>query len=475
MKEIKLQEILKSLSQSDFRKLGEFLHSPFHNKSRKIIELYNYLKNFYPELDSRYFKAEVISQNIFNNKKKTQNARTLMSSFTALTEKFLIYNQLEKNLLLQKNLLIEALYRKDVNKPLNQEINEVSRLLRKEFNKDIDFYYHEFIFKALVNNIKGTDLDLNMDKDYLNLSEISDKLFILSKLKIANTILSRKIIPDTKYEEIWSIKDIIDFSEKNISEIMRNHPMIFSEFNILMMMTKPEKQEYFLSLRDYVFKNINRFSYEELSQVYYSLTNYCVNKISIGETRYLANLYSIHTFFEKAGFYRSNRKIQYTDFLAVIICGINNEKLEWSKYFLSEYKDNIVQSFKNDTVMLARAVISFAEKKYDDALDNLSQVSYRYSYFYLKSKEIYIKIYYETKNFTALTSVIDATRQYLKRHKEILAHHYERFNLFLSNVLNLIKLDDKDKTEIAYFLRKLDRDRHTIAREWLIEKTLELK
>ncbi len=75
----------------------------------------------------------------------------------------------------------------------------------------------------------------------------------------------------------------------------------------------------------------------------------------------------------------------------------------------------------------------------------------------------------------SLESVIDATKHYLKRHKELLSIHYDRYILFLNYVTNLTKLDKKQKAELKILMKKLDENRTTIAREWLIEKIIEMK
>jgi len=57
----------------------------------------------------------------------------------------------------------------------------------------------------------------------------------------------------------------------------------------------------------------------------------------------------------------------------------------------------------------------------------------------------------------------------------MLSIHFDRYILFLNYVINLMKLDKKQKPELKMLMKKLDENRTTIAREWLIEKIIEMK
>ena len=242
-----------------------------------------------------------------------------------------------------------------------------------------------------------------------------------------------------------------------------------------MMKLKPENEAFFHAFRRHVFKNIKKYNAEEILQVYYSLTNYCVNKIAVGDSRYLHELFKIYIQFEKHDYYRDKTNMQYTDFLSIIICGINLKEMDWVEYFTEHYKGNLDLKIKRDTVNLANALIALARGEYKESIDFLNRISYKYSYFYLKSKETLIKLYFEQKQIDSIETVIDSAKHYLKRHKAILFMHYDRYMLFLNFVNRLIKIETNDKLSIKEMIKDLDKHRDTIAREWIIEKVIELQ
>lgn len=477
MRESKLTEMVKGISPAEFRKFGEFLNSPYHNKSRKIIQLYELINFNYDEFDANVITNEKIAKAIFSGEgDKDQNVRTLISSFTALLEEFLVIEELNNNSLHGKTFLLKSLRDRNILKTFDMVSKEITDIQQKDFNRNTDYYYNEFTFKETWLNYHGEDLDLDLDKSYQEMSDNADHLFIVTKLKVLNTVISRKILSGISiYKTYWAVENILKYIEKNIDDIEQHHPIIYSEYKILMMVLEPDKVKHFHDLEKHVFHNISRYNEEELEQVYYSLSNYCVNKIALGEDKFVNELYKIHSNFEKTGFYSKNKNLQYTDFIGVIICGLNMKQMKWVEHFFETYKGNIASEVKRDTINLSSALIAFQNKKYKDCIGFLSKVGYKYTYFYLKSKETLIKAYYELGEIESLEAVVDAAKHYLKRHKEMLSIHFDRYILFLNYVINLLKLDKKQKPELKMLMKKLDENRTTIAREWLIEKIIEMK
>jgi hypothetical protein len=477
MRESKLTELLKGISPAEFKRFGEFLNSPFHNKSKKVLQLYDVINENFDEFDANKVTKEEISRKIFpEDLNSDQNARTLISNFTGLLENFLILLENDNKEITKKISLLKSLQSRNILKTFDMTSREIMENNEKDFNRSTEFYYNDLTFKEVILNYHGEDLDLDLDKSYMEMSETADHLYIVSKLKIVNTVLSRRILSGKNIlEEFWGVNLILEYLEKNIDKIQKSHPIIYSEYKILMMMLNPDEIKHFTDLEKHVFSHVDKFNDDELTEVYYSLSNFCVNKIALGEEKYKFNLLKIHSAFEKAGFYRKNKNIHYSDFMSIIICGLNSKEIKWVKYFFDNYKSNIAHEFKRDTINLAYALIAFEEKQYKECIGALSKISYKYSYFYLKSKDILIRAYYEQGDSESIISAIDATKHYLKRHKTILSIHYERFMSFLNYITRMLKLNRKDKAEQKMLIKELDDNRSTISREWLIEKIIELK
>jgi hypothetical protein len=477
IKKSKLSELLKNLSEQDFKKLGDFMYSPFHNKSKLMIQLYDYFQNVesYKELDDidklKIFRFLYPQENYSDSR-----IRSLLSDFIKLVEKFLIYCEFEKNKLYQTNLLLNSYFGRNMSRNFESLSKELSNELKDEFNKNPEYYLNKYNFNHLLLSYEGSEIEVSQDQNYFDTSAELDNYFISSKLILINSLLSRKyhVFGNIKLNIKFS-EEILIFIEENITHFKTNDPIIYTEYLILMMMRYPDKEKYFKLFSGYVLKNIKKFNQHELEQVYYPLCNYSFNKIALGNIDYLNYLFEIYKTFERKNFYSGKDHIQDIDFLSIILTGLKLKKIEWTENFLLNYRTKLPQNIKSDTIHLAKAQIHFYKKEYEQSIYQLNKVKHKNAYYYLKSKEIQMQIYYEKGEFEMLESLIDATRHYIKRHKEILFIHYNRYNDFLNFIYKLFKANENSNGSIITIKKELSKNMNAIGREWLLEKLQELK
>lgn len=474
MKIYKLSELIKSLSMHEFKEFGDFLRSPLHNKSRKILIFYELINKNFENFRSKVIYRKAISEYVYPGEKyNDQNIRTLISNFIKLLEKFLMYKQLEKDVSQQKLLLTKIFKERDALKNFEITAKELFDDMDREFNRNQDYYYRFINLKNTWINYSGENLEVNLDNLYYELSDAVDLLFIVSKFKTINSLLSRKYHTFGNIKlKFWGIDESKNYIKDNLTQIEKEHPIVYSEYLTLMMMLNPEKTKYFYDLKRHVLKNAGNYSMEELEEVYYSLTNYCINKVSAGDRNFLKNLYKIYKEFELSKLYRNMKYIQYTDFLSIIINTLYFDDIMWAEYFYKNYRNKISSEFKKDTENLASGFILFHHKKYNESIELLNQVSYKNSYFYLNAKEALMKIYYELGELNSLESVMDAMRHYLKRHREVLLIQYERYMSFLNLVTHLTKINSKLKAELL--IKELKKSPNAIGADWLEKKIREL-
>jgi hypothetical protein len=483
MKIYKLTELIKGIPLNEFKKFGEFLRSPLHNKSEKVLLLYELINKHFENFQTKVIYRKSIAEYVYPGEPyNDQNIRTLLSNFSKLLEKFLIYEELENDALQQRLMLIKTLKERETLKNFEMKTKELLCTMGEEFNRDPEYYHKEFSLKELWVNYEGKNLEINLDNKYYELSDTTDLLFIVSKLRIINALLSRKYhtfgVKDAPGADIklkfWGIDKALKYIEDNLDKIQKEHPIVYSEYLILVMMTNPEKTSYFYDLKKYVLKNTGKYNMNELGEVYYSLTNYCVNKVNIGERNFLKDLYDFYKEFEASHFYYNIKHIQYPDFLSIILNALYFKDILWAEYFYKNYKIKITPEFKKDTVNLAGGLISFHHKKYNEAIEILNKVGYRNSYFYLNSKVTLVKIYYELGEMNSLMSVVDAMRHYLKRHREVLMIQYERYLNFLNLITHLTKMSKNGK-DAGALKKELKKFPNAIGADWLSEKVKEFK
>src|SRR5947199_8380303 len=95
MENSKLIQILRTFTIDEFEDFGKFVYSTFFNNSEQIIKLYNYIKKYYPQLESKFMTKENIYKEIYgNNEYKDKKVRDLLFRTLKLAEDFLAYSDI---------------------------------------------------------------------------------------------------------------------------------------------------------------------------------------------------------------------------------------------------------------------------------------------------------------------------------------------------------------------------------------------
>ncbi len=476
MQKLKLVLLLEGFTPAEFKRLGEFIRSPFYNKNKNLVLLYEYFEKFLYTADhENNIKEEIWDYLCPDKKYDDSKLRSVFSEFKRLCETFLIVIKNEQNPINQKNVLLEVFSERNLPKNFELISKDISKIFNIEFNRNYEFYANKINFERHQITIGGKNIEKNLDENFMQLSDSIDYFFLSSKLDLINSLLSRKYhVLGNLTLKIKFIDEIITHVEENIKGIIKDHPLIYSEYLILKMMTAAESEKYFTNLHGFVLKNINKYKQSELEQVYFPLINYGFNKVALGESKYLEKIFEIYQTFERRNFYSEMIEFQDIDFISIAIAGLRLNKILWVENFTDKYNYKLSEKNKDDSKSLVSALISHKKKNYEKAISSLCNVNYQNSYYYLKSKETLMQIYYEQKEFEALQSLIDSTRHYLKRRQNILSIHYERYMMFLKYI-NMLLTVREDKSYKKLVLKKeLNKNKNVIAREWLLEKMKDL-
>ena len=477
MKNLKLTELLLNLTPSELKRFSDFVRSPYYNKNKKLIPAFEFIEDCINSSDTESLTKENIFKVIYPGEKfNDTNLRSQLSDLKKLCEKFLIVCEYEKNPEDRKLHLLNSLASRNTKKNFEVISNETANELKGNFNKNFDHYLREIGFEKARILAKGANVEVNLDRNYYRLSDAIDHYFLSSKLDLINSFLSRK------YHVLGSFKldlkftnEIIEFIELNLNELKKSDPFIYCEYLIYKMMTSAGSDKYFNDLQSYVIRNIRKYDHAALEQVYFPMINFGFNKVALGEIEYLNKLFQIYKSFEKRGFYADMEYIQDMDLISIGIAGLRLNKVQWIEDFTKKYESKLKSSFKESTVNLVLSLVCFKKKKYEEAVKYLNKVNYENSYYYLKSRETLLQIYYEQKEFVALESLMDSIRHNLKRRREVLSIHYERYVKFLKYLGMLLKAAEEDKSKIRVLKKELDKNINVIGREWLLEKVLKLK
>ncbi|MGA2668029.1 MAG: hypothetical protein ABSF32_03825 [Ignavibacteria bacterium] len=466
---MKLFDIIRSLSNNEFKRLGEFVTSPYFNKNKNLISLYKYLytTNFTNNNHS-ISKRDVYDYVFPSEKYNDTKIRLLFSNFTKLLEKYVSLIQNEKDIFNRKIQLLDYYRERSVNKPYLSLLQELKDTKGDVFTRNNTYYYNRIILEREILESKIFDIVLNLDNSYKAISTNHDLYFIVSKLQIAIFMYNHSLFlnEDLKFD-IWALDAIIKYISENKKEIRKDHPLIYMDYLCLMMLTRPDEEIYYFELKKYFEKNSNKLRLIEYYHIANEVKNYCIRKINYSP-RFNNETSKISKALEMRGAY--NDSINHIDFFNIIQHGLNMKDMAWVEYFFAKYKSKLEPKYRPDIENISEAYIYFYKKEYEKALQRLQKVSYQNIHLYLMTKVLTIRSYYELKENESCLYTIDAMKHFIKRHEDKIGYYHIHFTKFLLFVKKLINLNRSSKTDVDILKKEILTEKDIASKDWLLLK-----
>src|SRR6187402_526700 len=115
LKDHNLILILRTFSKEEIKNFQKFINSPFYNNLEKICNLFNVLKDFYPDFSSEYLNTEYIFERLYPGSKYNYSTITnLISKLQKLADDFLITINLQKTTFKKNEFLMKEYFSRNL-------------------------------------------------------------------------------------------------------------------------------------------------------------------------------------------------------------------------------------------------------------------------------------------------------------------------------------------------------------------------
>ena len=476
MRESKIIELLKGMDITEFKKLGDFVKSPFHNKSENLVLLYDYLSKYSKDFNDVFIDYSKISAFAFPREKFNETkVRTLISKFVRLIESFFIYLEFDKNIGYQKVLLLNTFNMRNMPKSFKFTLNEALNFQSKQFSRDEDYYYNQMYIELESFNYFLERTPRINQEDFGKINDNINLFFIITKLNLLHFMMFEMQSNAENQYRIWLMDEVITYIEDNLMWISREHPIIYMKYLILMTIIKPESQIYFKNLKKFVLKNHKMLNDEVLGYVFGALTNYCIIRCNGGDIGFKNEKYKVYKIMEDYSIFSKEKHINFIDFLNAVFSSLEVNRLSWAERFFEKYKGKLLPELADSTVALAKTQILYFKKQYDKALEVLNGVTYNNFYFYLSSKKLLAMIYYDMEKTEPILYIVDSARHYLKRNTKVSIINKEFYLKFFNYVHKLVNLDYNQRKKIESLKYELLKERNVSSKEWLLTRIEQLQ
>lgn len=480
MEKSKLIEILKTFSKEEMKSFKEFVNSPFFNRNKSVIKLYEIVRKSSPDFCSVSIRKENIYKKLFPGKVYNDIVmRILISDLLKLSEEFLAYSRYKNNLLTGKKFLLEELTERNLDRLHGKHIKQAEEILGKSGISNHN-YFLEFY------NLENLSIDFMISRDKQNLTAPNvlrqgEYLILFSLIGILNIAhelhtqqdvlnISFEANPVEAYLKCINLDEFMDYLKKN------NH-RYYSAAAIYFYMYKAykdiENDENYFMLRKLIEENLKRFGREEQFNLLIILESICVTKLASGKHEFYEHLMNIYEFMTDENLLKHNEKnyIQTNLFRNIFYTALVLKRYQWAEKFIEKYITSVYPEQKENLLYYSQALLNFEKKRYGESLENISKVSLKFFPFKFDVKVLTLKIYYELAYYEPALSLIDSFVHFLSNNRSIHASDKERFGNFLKYFKLLMKLREGFKDMHSDLLvKEISQKTNVISKNWLIEK-----
>lgn len=488
----KIFELLGVLNKKELKQLELWLSTPIHNTSEEVLKLYQGLKKHYGKFDQPINKRtlmkylDALQAEESTHPKYEAVLRQTISKLSEQIRRFLVWQHLNEDKLLEKRFLMDALARKKLYHHIPGVMGKSKKELIKSPYRTLNYYEYMLHITELEF---GLEVVLNNRNAHEKMQDVIDVLRQTALSKILKYYCAAKNI-----EQIRKVKYHYPFMEHVEAHIHsssdKDIPIIKTYFTLLKLIDE-QQPEYYHELKSYLFENIHLFDLNEIRQFFNHMTNYGNWQIEEGNSCFFKENHDIHQKGLELGCWTAGIYFSAQQFIRFIVNALATNETDWSNDFMDTYGQQLHPDLKDDTLHYSHALIAFHNQQYNAAHDFLHNINKPEDFIeHLKLKVLLIKIYYELKQedlYTSDSLLIDYELDTIRKHvdsarnkkmSESMRLAYHNFVNALKSILNRKRkvLEGKmiPQKNLRALKAKISGTRPLIERGWLEEKVREL-
>lgn len=478
----KVIDILRSFNREEMKKFSEFLHSPFHNKNKKAVLLFELLSKYHPGYDNVNLTKENLYLKIFETGNLNRNyndaaVRNLISDLLVLCEKFLAYINFENEIFSFSEQILKEFSERKLTVLFDKRIKLLEDVYNKNFSGSEEDYFKKYIIEKLrsANSQYSDNLNFFKSNYLINASDNLSYFYLISIFKMINFFEWQKQYNSGNEENIAeqilagiSIPSILEMINKKSGH---DFLILSVYFKMYLALKNPVSEDLYFDFKNCLSENAGLFSPLESYGLYICLTNCCTQKIDLGMTKYHKECFNVykeilsHKFIDNyPGFF------PMTTFTAIVNTGINSGEYSEVENFVHEYSSRLNPAYKDDAINYFLALINFGRKNFREALKHASITDTEFTNFKYHLKIISLKSFYELNDFESLYYAADSFSHFLSKNKLVGENYRNEFRKFIKVLDMLVKFRMEKKPGLADRINYFLKNNSFTGKNWIDEK-----
>ncbi|HMS52480.1 MAG TPA: hypothetical protein PKD56_09125, partial [Chitinophagales bacterium] len=291
-------QILRTLTNKEFKRLEDFVASPLWKHPAQAVNLFNILRKLYPDFDEkklarvRVFR-QIFPREVFNE----QKLRYVISDLTKLLEQFIAQLNYMSDATHLNHHLQRAYAERGLSKFFYQSIEAGKEAIEKNELRDVQYNFNKFILEeeryiySSVNNRQVVENE-NIIQDLENLIRNLDLFYVAKKLRYSCEFANNQNVFVLNYPNPLFLDAILQYLAQ--IEPAQLPPAVLVYRQVWHMLTKQNAEADYHELLNILNLYDTQFQKTELYEIYTYACNYCIRQINKGQYHFMQHLFNIY-------------------------------------------------------------------------------------------------------------------------------------------------------------------------------------
>ena len=434
-----LYDLLGHLSTKEQRRFREFVHSPYHNKNKKVRALCDLLSPFNGKSSPQKLTKNEVFAHIYPTEKTYQELKinNILSDLLHLAYAFLAQETFQQKALLQKKYLLVNLSKRDADRHIEKNLRSYRHLQENTPHRSHDFFLERYYQLEEEDHYQLQRAMRINEGHFQKQNDALDLFYQINKLRMACEMTSRNLVAQAGYQSHY-LDDILRWIEEGKTDIEKE-PALDLYYRVLLLLLH-KQEETFQEVRMILKEKYQLIPKQELWPIYSFALNFCIIQINSGDSSYYREILQLYQELLDREIIIFNGSFTQWSFKNIVTTGIRLQEFDWTEKFIRNYQDYLLPEAKENAIVYNLAALYHARRDFTQALQLLHNVEFTDTSYHLGAKTIQLKSFYELGETEALFSLIEAFRKYLLRNRQISDYRKKANNNMLKLVRKIYQL-----------------------------------
>lgn len=379
MKNSKFLAFLGTLSKKELLAFERFL-LVFHGKEKIALQVFTYLKPFYPKFKDPAIGFDFAYREIFGaplpedptaGKKSSKKLLNALSDLFLFLKEFLVIQKIRKHPVEKEVLWPGVLLERRRVREFSTQYPELKKKIRGSSPADVPGYLDKLAASYIPNYLLLQDNSTRSIASLLAFIDDLDCFYASTRLKMACEIATQKNVLALNLP-MESAFQAVNLVEVLSADLKTSNPLIIIYLELFQLIVN-KKQESFEKAELLLRKYTNSITKGEQHIIVIYLLNYAATQIRLGNSEGWSIVHRLNEYGIKQGLFIEGGVMSPVQFNNIINAACKTKSFKWAQNFVKAYAPYLGEGIRENIMALGQAQIAFEQGFYKKTMSILKK------------------------------------------------------------------------------------------------------